>query len=106
MSLSPGIPESPHITKVPVQFSRHRRGESYAVHANRPRRPSGCAKNGVAPRFVPPPARDAGPDVHAANPSRERSVCMPVALAIEDCAAVFGDCQNLPAWSSYELLRK
>jgi putative transposase len=34
MSLGPGIPDSPHITKVPAQSSRHRRGESYAVRAN------------------------------------------------------------------------
>ena len=31
MSLGPGIPESPNIMKVPVQSSRHPRGESYAV---------------------------------------------------------------------------
>jgi len=33
MSLGPGIPDSPHITKAPAQSSRHRRGESYAVRA-------------------------------------------------------------------------
>ena len=66
---------------------------------------SGFAKNGVAPGLVPPPARDTGLDVHSANPSRERSLCMPVALAVEDCAAGFGDGQNLPA-GSRKLLRK
>ena len=34
MSLGPGIPESPHTTKVPAQSSRHRCGESYAVRTN------------------------------------------------------------------------
>jgi putative transposase len=33
MSLGPGIPDVPHVTKVPAQSSRHRRGESYAVRA-------------------------------------------------------------------------
>jgi len=33
MSLGPGIPDSPAITKVPAPSSRHRRGESYAVRA-------------------------------------------------------------------------
>jgi hypothetical protein len=33
LSLCPGIPDSPAITKVPAPSSRHRRGESYAVRA-------------------------------------------------------------------------
>jgi putative transposase len=33
MSLGPGIPDAPHVTKVPAQSSGHRRGESYAVRA-------------------------------------------------------------------------
>ena len=49
--------------------------------------------------FVPPPAGDAGLDVHSANPPRERAVWVPVALAVEDCAAEFGEGQNLPAGS-------
>jgi hypothetical protein len=63
------------------------------------------SKNGVAPSLVPPPARDAGLDVHSANPSRDGSLSMPVALAVEDRAAEFGDGQNLTA-GSCKLLRK
>jgi hypothetical protein len=53
-----------------------------------------ASRPGVAPGLVPPPARDAGSHVHSANPSRERSLCPPVALAVEDCAAELGDCSH------------